>query len=157
MAEQQRRKPVETSDLALGNPSDKILSDGTIKADGQYVDALDAPLIDTHLEALAFMEEVIAVQVHESTDENAENPISVGVNGVFAYFFRGQPTLAKRKFVDGLCVKNASVTTPEYLNPKGERAFKIVQKSAFKYPFAVLRDDNPKGKEWLTRRLAEAI
>lgn len=149
-------KETSTENLSVGQPADIILQDGTVAVGQQYVEPVDPQAINKdYLDALKFMEEEIVVLVQESSDQNAENPVQVGVNGVFAQFFRGIETRAKRKFVDALCVKNSIVQTPEFINGAGERAFKIVQRQAMKYPFMVIRDGNPKGGEWLKRRLAE--
>jgi hypothetical protein len=110
-----------------------------------------------YLAQLAFMEEEITVMVHESADENADNPVTVGNNGTFRQFFRGQPTRVKRKFVDSLIVKSGRVATPETQNGAGERTRVIRQTSAQKYPFSIMEDKNPKGAEWLRGRLAELV
>lgn len=125
-------------------------------AESQRIVPVAGPLNKAYLNELAFMEEELVVMVHESADPNSENPVTVGCNGVFRQFFRGVPMKAKRKFVECLIVKQGRVTTPEYVNAGGERARAIRQTSAHKYPFSVVEDRNPKGAEWLKRRLAEA-
>lgn len=116
----------------------------------------DQILNKEYLDELAFMEDDMVIMVHESADPNSENPVTVGCNGVFRQFFRGQQTIAKRKFVECLIAKQGRVSTPEYINKAGERARAIRQTSAQKYPFSVIEDKNPKGGEWLRRRLAES-
>lgn len=147
----------ETGDLPVGGISPIILEDGAVAKGGVDLTAVDTPLHRTYLEELAFMEEFMVVTVEETGDPNAENPIMVGNNGIFVYFYRGIPMKVKRKFVDGLIVKSSRVTTPEYTNQAGERAFKIVQHPSHKYPFRVEEDRNPRGGEWLRRRLMESI
>ena len=124
--------------------------------ESQKVVPVTDPLNKDYLDELAFMEDDVVVMVHESSDSNSENPITVGCNGVFRQFFRGVPMITKRKFVECLIVKQGRVTTPEYFNNAGERARSIKQTSAHKYPFSIIEDKNPKGTEWLRRRLAEA-
>ncbi len=151
------RNETHTSDMKVGQDADIILKDGAVAKGGVSLDAIDKPLHKNYLDDLMFMEELMTIMVNETTDQNAENPIPVGNNGQFVYFQRGQAVKVKRKFVDGLIVKSGRVSTPEYSNPGGERAFKIVQQSAHKYPFVVIEDRNPRGVEWLTRRLSEII
>jgi hypothetical protein len=146
-----------TDNHAVGQPADIILKDGTLAVGGADIQAIDKPLNDEYVQELAFMEEEIEIMVMESSDEHAENPITVGCNGVFKQFFRGRPTVTKRKFADCLIVKQSRVSTPEYTNGGGERAFAIRQHAAHKYPFSVIQDRNPKGAEWLRRRMAEVI
>ena len=147
----------ETERFKTQSPADIILKDGTLATGGGSIAAIDKPLESDYVQALAFMEEDIVVMVAETEDQNAENPIIVGNNGIFKVFFRGHPTVAKRKFVDCLIVKSSRVTTPEVTNHGGERENQIKQHAAHKYPFTVVEDRNPKGNEWLRRRLAEVI
>lgn len=150
-------KKIQTDEIKVGQQSDIILKDGSLAVGGASIEAIDKPLNNDYLNELAFMEEEIEIVVNESADQNAENPVTVGNNGQFKQFFRGIPTIAKRKFVDCLIVKSSRVETPKIRNGAGEDAFAIRQYSAHKYPFMVVRDKNPKGVEWLRRRLAEVI
>lgn len=148
---------VYSDDTAVNQPADIILKDGTLTTGGAIVEPTGNVLQGDYMAALAFMEETMEIIVQETADENAENPVTVGNGGTFAQFFRGVPTVTKRKFVDSLIVKTGRVSTPEYINGAGERARSIKQISAHKYPFMVVSDKNPRGTEWLKMRLAEYI
>lgn len=112
--------------------------------------------LDPYVEELRFNEEIVEVMVHETADENAENPIFTACNGVTQYFYRGVPQQVKRKFVAILAsVKEHGITTPEYAAPDGSRAMSIRRTSSLKYPFSVLSDKNPRGAAWL-RALIQA-
>jgi hypothetical protein len=106
--------------------------------------------LSAHAQELIFNEEVVEVMVHESTDDNAENPIFTACNGVSQYFYRGVPQQVKRKFVAILAsVKEHNVTTPEYTAADGSRATGIKRTSSLKYPFSIISDPNPRGAAWL--------
>lgn len=106
--------------------------------------------LDPYIEELRFNEELVEVMVHETTDENAENPVFTACNGVTQYFFRGQPQMVKRKFVAILAsVKEHGITTPEYAAGDGSRAMSIRRTSSLKYPFSIISDKNPRGAAWL--------
>ena len=152
-----RTNGIDTQNLKTQDPADIILGDGTLLMGGIDVAAIDTPMHSDYFAELAFMEESVTVMVHETDDQNAENPVMIGNNGIFKVFHRGIPTLAKRKFVDGLIVKSTRVSTPEVLNAVGERTNIIKQHSAHKYSFTMIQDRNPRGVEWLTRRMAEVI
>lgn len=122
---------------------------------GSTITPVDTPLNKAYLDELAFMEEVIEIMVHEVDDPAAENPVMAGNQGRVVIFSRGVPTRARRCIVDSLIVKTDRITTPEYFNGAGERARSIKRTSALKYPFSVIHDPNPKGAEWLRRRMAE--
>jgi len=110
--------------------------------------------LSVHAQELLFNEEIIEVMVHESTDENAENPIFVGCNGVAQYFYRGVPQEVRRKFVAILAsCKEHGITTPEVMSPDGSKTMSIRRTSSLKYPFSVISDPNPRGADWLRSML----
>lgn len=136
-----------------GNPDD-ILEAPAI--DRGYLEPIDKPLNKDYLDELAFMNEQIIINVHESTDLNAENPVPVGNCGQFRFFERGKNILTQRKFADCLFAKGSSVSTPEIFKG-GEKTYAIRQHAAAKYPFTIIEDKNPKGVEWYRRRQAEMV
>ena len=106
--------------------------------------------LDPYFQELAFNEEMVEVMVHESTDDNAENPVFTSCNGVPQYFYRGVPQRVKRKYVGILAsVKEHGITTPEYTAQDGSRAVGIRRTSSLKYPFSIISDTNPRGPAWL--------
>ena len=124
-------------------PEIEIISGATGAAKGQGG-------LSKHAQELIFNEEEVEVMLHESTDENAENPVFTACNGVTQYFYRGVPQRVKRKFVAILAsVKEHNVSTPEYTGPDGTRAMSIKRTSSLKYPFSIISDPNPRGPEWL--------
>jgi len=106
--------------------------------------------LDPYLQELAFNEEMVEVMVHESTNDNDENPVFTACNGVSQYFFRGIPQLVKRKYVAILAsCKEHRVTTPSYVSDDGTRGMSVKRTSFLKYPFSIIHDANPRGPEWL--------
>lgn len=153
-----RNQQLDTRDMEVGQPANIILGDGTLATGGQHVTLAEKNALNPgYLNELAFMEEYMEIILQESADENAENPVRVGNNGIFVEFYRGIPTVARRKFVDCLIVKQTRVTTPEIITPNGERSRAVRQQSAMKYPFIIVEDKNPKGAEWLRRRMADIV
>lgn len=112
--------------------------------------------LDPYAQELIFNEEMVEVMVHESADENAENPVFIACNGVPQYFYRGVVQRVKRKYVAILAsVKEHGITTPEYTGADGARAMGIKRTSSLKYPFSIISDPNPRGPAWL-RSLIQA-
>lgn len=106
--------------------------------------------LSAHAQELLFNEEFVEVMLHESTDENAENPVFTSCNGVPQYFFRGVPQKVRRKYVAILAsCKEHAVSTPEYTAGDGSRAMGIKRVSSLKYPFSIISDPNPRGAAWL--------
>lgn len=106
--------------------------------------------LSAHAQELLFNEEFVEVMLHETTDENAENPVFTSCNGVPQYFFRGVPQKVRRKYVAILAsCKEHAVSTPEYTAGDGSRAMGIKRVSSLKYPFSIISDPNPRGAAWL--------
>lgn len=110
----------------------------------------DTPVSDDRLKNLAFNEEPVQVVISEDGNPNAEQVISLSVNGVRQFLRRGESTWIKRKFVETLArARPGAITTPEYIDASGARATKIVTTYGLSYPFRVLNDANPDGARWL--------
>ncbi len=108
-------------------------------------------------EMLAFMEEKLLIEVHTTTDKSKEPIPCVSVNGVNQYIVRGRQQLIKRKFVQELArAKEEAITTPFAKDANGFDTYNIAKRHALKYPFSVLEDKNPRGRDWLSQILAEA-
>lgn len=106
---------------------------------------------------LAFMEEKVDVMVHESADPNAEPIVETWCNGVPQRFLRGQVQTVRRKFVEVLArAKNTGITTRADVDRNGNANTAIGKHTALKYPFSVMRDENPKGATWLKQVMAQA-
>ena len=119
------------------------------------IETAPANALSDHAAQLAFLEEKVDVMVHESADPNAEPIVETWVNGVAQRFIRGQVQTVRRKYVEVLArAKNTNVTTKESFR-NGERGTDILKHTALKYPFSVMRDDNPKGGQWLKGVLAQ--
>lgn len=107
--------------------------------------------------ALAFNEELVTVQILDTDNPNAEQVVNLGINGVNQFIFRGHEQTIKRKFLEQLSrAKTENISTPEYTDAQGNRATKIVKSQGLKYPFRVVKDDNPLGARWLEGILKQA-
>lgn len=112
--------------------------------------------LDEKAARLKFNEEPVTIHLHESTDPNADNVVPVGVNGEMRWLQRGREFTLARKFVERLALaRPSSIQTYETRDFDGNRAIGIRKHTALKYPFSVIRDDNPKGVEWLRNLLAQ--
>lgn len=147
----QETQPLQPSDISGDfdsvyvpqTPEIEIIPGATGKAKGKGG-------LSAHAQELIFNEEFVEVMLHESTDDNAENPVFTACNGVSQYFYRGQPQSVRRKFVAILAsCKEHSVSTPEYTAQDGSRAMGIRRTSSLKYPFSIISDPNPRGAAWL--------
>lgn len=154
------RKPIEAAEQELPQSASINLDSAEVKRPDlkQETEIEVATSFEkSHAEELKFMEETVEILVHESTDKNAEPIVEVFCNGTPQRFIRGKPQQCKRKYLGILAsAKETSIATNEAMNQMGERFTRIDKHTALKYPFSVIRDDNPRGATWLKAVLASA-
>lgn len=117
---------------------------------------------EQRLADLAFNEEYLVIQISEGTAENDEKLVPLWVNGEGAgpngipYIPRGVPVRIKRKFVERLArARPVMYDSKEVTNERGERTYVNPSRTGLKYPFAVIEDENPKGRAWLQAIIRE--
>lgn len=155
------RAEMHTSDIQIPQP-EKVIIPGLGEAlvrEPEEVLVLDKPLETEELKALAFMEELLEIRLEPSSEENAPQLIDVYVNGQAEWVPVGRPWILKRKFVEVLARSKPMSVKTNHLTPEaaGNREItnEVIRTVRAKHPFSVLRDDNPKGREWLTRVLMD--
>ena len=125
----------------------------------------DAPVIETVAESRdfsklasdeAFMNELVTVMVHSTTDENQPNHVVVNCNGMNQPLIRGVPTTVKRKYVEILARMKETKYTQVTRNPSAPDQIDMVARHGLSYPFDLVEDKNPRGRAWLQNVLAEA-
>jgi hypothetical protein len=102
----------------------------------------------------AFMDEIVVVKLHKSSDKNAATHTILSVNGMTQPIFRGRPTPLKRKYVEVLA-RMVESSYEQSQHPTDLERYEMIETAAPAYPFEVIRDDNPIGREWLDHILAE--
>jgi hypothetical protein len=105
-----------------------------------------------------FMNEPVTVLIFPTTDVNAPPYVCLSVNGERAVVSRAVPTTIKRKHLEVLARMKETRYTQPGLQKGGlvEMGLEsLVGHTAHAYPFNILRDDNPRGSEWLMHVMAE--
>lgn len=151
---------IDTNELDVGQkthidiPGEGIIDRSAIREEG--IDVVPAVALDSYAAELAFMEEPVEVEVHESNDPNAETYVDLYCNGIPQRVKRGEPIVVKRKYVQILAnARQVSMSTETRV--QGEDVINRVSKrSALRYPFSVTRDDNRRGRDWLRQQLQAA-
>jgi hypothetical protein len=107
-------------------------------------------------EELAFLEELVIINIFNDASPDAENPVQLGINGRMVIVWRGDPTVIRRKYVEQLLrAKPQRVTTRlDRSNPDNVKNF-ADKTSSLKYPFEIVQDDNPRGRAWAKKILSE--
>jgi len=160
-------RELHTADLAVGQqPAIVLPDDGPIERE-QVIVALDKQPADDYLQALKFAEEPITIRIERSSEKFAPHSVDCWVNGVGAevlmrgkwiqcgYLPIGHVVTTKRKYVEVLArSKHDTVQTNVQKHEESEDNV-VDRHTSMKTPFSVIRDDNPRGAQWLTRLLAE--
>ena len=124
----------------------------------------DAPVIESVAESSdfgvmaaneAFMNELVTILVHSTTDENQAPHVIVNCNGVNQPIMRGVPMQVKRKYVEILARMKETKYSQVTRNPSAPDQIDMVARHGLSYPFDLVEDKNPKGRAWLSHVLAE--
>ena len=124
----------------------------------------DAPTVETvaastDFRALAaseaFMNELVTIMVHSTTDENQAPHVIVNCNGGNQPILRGVPMQVKRKYVEILARMKETKYSQVTRNPSAPDQIDMVARHGLSYPFDLVEDSNPKGRAWLNNVLAE--
>lgn len=115
------------------------------------IEVQDKPInINEKAEMLKFMEEVVTILVHESSNPEDEQIVEVSNGGRLQCILRGQPQQVRRKYVEVLArARKTDYTQSVGSNYSGEKVMKLNPATALKYPFSVINDPNPNGIAWL--------
>jgi hypothetical protein len=103
----------------------------------------------------AFMNEVVTVMVHSTTDENQSPHVIVNCNGINQPIVRGVPTQIRRKYLEILARMKETKYSQRTLNPAAPDQIEMIARSGFAYPFELIEDKNPRGRAWLSNVMAE--
>ena len=148
----------EAEDQTVGQDSTREFEEGPDnKLDGIITECQDESMLKEKAKMLAFMEEPVMIQIHEVTEESADHGFPVYVNGKPEVFFRGQTKTVKRKFVEGLArARKTGYKCVEQINQAtGVKEFVYPSNTGLRFPFSVVEDRNPLGRQWLTHTLRQ--
>ena len=103
----------------------------------------------------AFMNEMVTVMVHSTTDENQPPQVIINCNGMNQPIMRGYPTSVRRKYVEILARMKETKYSQVTRNPSAPDQIDLVARHGLSYPFELVEDANPRGRAWLQNVLAE--
>lgn len=146
----QSMAPTQTVDIP--HPARGRLED--MKRPDLLVEPAD-PFNLQHAEMMAFLEEFVIINIHESPDPTDDNPVPIGNNGRMVYIKRGENTLVKRKYVGQLLRAKPQHVKTQVVRAGDDVQNRVTKRSAMRYPFSIVRDDNPLGQPWMKKILSE--
>lgn len=114
--------------------------------------ASEEELIKDRAERLKFDQDLLTIELDPPNEENAPQQVPVGVNGKFIYLPVGTRIRLPRCFVEVLAVAQpytvkVKVTERDSENPTNH----MTRNPRMRYPFTILHDPSPNGRQWLRR------
>lgn len=161
-AQQAKNRPVQISQREEAFESLAKPQTFEIPATGDLTNMRRPDLVLESAESLnvemeAFMNELVIINIAESGDPTAENPVMLSINGRAVYVKRGEDAVVRRCYVEQLLrAKPVGIRTEVGRDQNGDPTNKITKTQAMKYPFSVVRDDNPLGPAWRRKILMES-
>ena len=153
------RREVHTGTMDVGQQPAIILPnlDETLVREPEAIASVDTPLQSDYYKELAFMEEPVTIRLEKSSEKNAPMLVDVHVNGRVEWIPVGRPYTVARKYVEVLARSKPIDIQTEHDSPMSgqDPQNRIIRNTRTMHPFSVVRDDNPKGFDWLTRVMME--
>jgi len=119
---------------------------------------MNDPVVKEYARDLAFNEDILTIEVADTDDPNADNPVSAGCNGEAKHFYRGVQYKVPRKFVDSLIKTVNGVKTKQYQDEDNVYQTKIDKTPKPRYPIAILHDPaGETGRRWFKHQIANAF
>ena len=124
----------------------------------------DQPIVETVAESRdfsqlaadeAFMNELVTVHVHSTTDENQAPQFILNCNGVNQPVVRGVDITIRRKYVEIMARMKETKYTQVTPNPAAPDVSEMRARHGLVFPFDLVNDPNPRGRAWLKNVLAE--
>lgn len=151
-----REQTAETPAIEMEMPLTGSLDN--MRRPDQYIEpVVDFGRFKDKAAELAFLEEMVMIRIHETGDPNAEPVVQLGVNGRQVFIKRGEDVIVRRKYVEQLLrAKPENIQTNIRRDGDGNVRNMITKTRALKYPFSIVRDDNPMGRAWERKIRSEA-
>ncbi len=102
-----------------------------------------------------FMNEPVTIEVAPSQNPDDAQNFVINVNGTNMPIPRGTPIVIKRKYVEVLARNKQTTYKQVTPNPSQPENTIMVPSTVFCYPFQLVEDKNPRGREWLRHVMAE--
>lgn len=102
----------------------------------------------------AFMNQELLILVHESQEEDPLLTATPSVNGVNMPIVMGVETKVRRKYVEALA-RGRTTAYKQAIDPLDQSRYDMVPKTVMSFPFTVIHDPHPNGREWLKGIMAQ--
>jgi len=143
---------VHTENIGKG----KIIPNQELGQDTRGIERVSPHDFVKQAELESFMNDILTIYVHPSTDKE-DNPVIVpNVNGVNQPIIRGKNCFIKRKFVEALARGRSTRYEQKFPDSSKPHRYVMSPDTVVTNSFIIRDDPHPKGAEWLQAILAEA-
>ena len=150
----------EPMEQKIGQDNPRVLSstgDARSSLEPARIEPVDRPVSGEKLAMMAFMNEPIRVHIHATNNKEDEQIFELFINGERQVFRRNEHKTVPRRFVDLLArLKPTTYTQREITQRDGVKAIENMPSTGLRYPFSVVEDNHPRGREWIQAVLSEA-
>ncbi len=130
--------------------------DEKLKRPDLDIEPVDAPTFSDRAAMEAFMREFVVVRIHASAVPGDENPVPLSVNGRQIFVWREEDTAVRRMYAEQLMrAKPVQIRTEQQRTPAGDIRNLVHKTASLRYPFQIVRDDNPRGRAWASKIMSE--
>lgn len=124
--------------------------------DPVLVQGVDRPVDEEKLAMLKFMAEPVTIHIHETTNKQDDQVFEFIIGGRIYHFMRGETKTVPRFVVDRMArCKPTTYTDKEVVNSEGVKDMVYTPHTGLRYPFSVMEDPHPRGREWLMHTMRE--
>jgi len=145
-------RKAEANNDSLGKP--KVMEQDEIGSPGPIEKVTESDFVKT-ADMEAFMAEEMIILVHPSQEEGALDFATPQVNGVNQPILRGVNSTVKRKYVEALARCRTTKYVQQVIDSSRPENIQMKEATTLSYPFAVIEDRTPRGRQWLEVILAQ--
>ncbi len=147
----------EAEEQFLGGPTqaEVVEKNGVQMIEQTSVANLDSKVDQEKLRNIAFMEEMVMVDIHTSSNQFDDQVFEISVNGESVIFKRGERKAVPRKFVEGLArAKPIGYSSQEFRDEAGLTQIRYPTHIGVRYPFSLV-NASPRDTAWLQHVLGQ--
>ena len=130
-------------------PKGKALNLGEI-GEGESIEVVSEKHFIQAASLEKFMNDIITIIVHQSSEDGALDFAPVQVNGLNQPMLRGAESKVKRKYVEALARCRTTKYVQQVADPSRPENIQLSERCVLSYPFAVIHDPaGDAGRRWL--------
>jgi len=132
-------KSIPLSEVGSGDPIEQVSENDFVKS----------------VELESFMNEILTIIVHPTAEDGALDVVVPMVNGMNQPIVRGAESKVRRKYVEALARCRTTKYVQQVMDPARPENIQMTDRTAVSYPFSIIHDPNPIGRQWIESIMSE--